>query len=99
MSLAAGENYCTAFRFKAMFEAGAVTCAQPSVTKVGGFTEMLKVIALAEACGISLLPHCPCFGPGLLASLHLLGTMGDEVHAERRHSANGSRSCARSVTD
>ena len=82
MSLAAGENCCTAFQFKAMFEAGAVTYAQPSVTKVGGITEMLKVIALAEAYGISLVPHCPYFGPGLLASLHLLGTMGDDVYAE-----------------
>ena len=45
--IAAGENACTAFQFRAMFAAGAVTYAQPSVTKVGGITEFLKDAALA----------------------------------------------------
>jgi L-alanine-DL-glutamate epimerase-like enolase superfamily enzyme len=80
--LAAGENLCTAFQFQAMFEAGAVTYAQPSVTKVGGVTEMSKIVALAEAHGIAVVPHCPYFGPGLLASLHVLATLPDEALGE-----------------
>lgn len=82
MPLAAGENCCTAFQFKAMLDAGAVTYAQPSVTKVGGISEMSKVITLAETHGTAVVPHCPYFGPGLLASLHLLATMAEDVLAE-----------------
>ena len=51
-----------------MFDAGAVKYAQPSVTKVGGITEMQKIAALAEAMGIALMPHSPYFGPGFLAT-------------------------------
>ena len=82
VSLASGENLCTAFQFQAMLNAGAVTYAQPSVTKVGGITEMMKVVALAETHGTALVPHCPYFGPGLLASLHMLSTMNDDCFAE-----------------
>ena len=72
VALAAGENACTAFQFAAMFAVGAVTYAQPSVTKVGGVTEFRKVAALAESAGVALAPHSPYFGPGLLATLHLM---------------------------
>jgi L-alanine-DL-glutamate epimerase-like enolase superfamily enzyme len=71
IAIAAGENACTAFEFEKMFEAGAVTYAQPSVTKVGGITEFRKVAVLAEAHGVALMPHSPYFGPGFLATLHL----------------------------
>ncbi len=71
MAIAAGENACTAFEFESMFRAGAVTFAQPSVTKVGGITEFRKVAALAETSGVALMPHSPYFGPGFLATLHL----------------------------
>ena len=80
--LAAGENACTAFEFQKMIEADAVTYLQPSVTKVGGITEFRKVLTLAEHQGKTVMPHAPYFGPGLLASLHLLSTMPDECLAE-----------------
>jgi len=73
--IAAGENACTSWEFKKMFDAGAVTYAQPSVTKVGGITEFRKVAVLAEAANVTLVPHSPYFGPGFLASLHLLAAM------------------------
>jgi D-galactarolactone cycloisomerase len=75
--IAAGENFCFATQFEALFEARAVTFAQPSVTKVGGITEFLKVVALADSRGVRLAPHSPYFGPGALASLHLLAARGD----------------------
>lgn len=80
--LAAGENACTAFEFQKMIAADAVTYLQPSVTKVGGISEFRKVLALAEAHGRAVAPHTPYFGPGLLASLHLLATMGDDSLVE-----------------
>lgn len=80
--LAAGENACTAFEFKKMIDAKAVSYLQPSVTKVGGITEMRKVIALAEANSVTVVPHSPYFGPGLLATLHVLSTLSDDALAE-----------------
>jgi L-alanine-DL-glutamate epimerase-like enolase superfamily enzyme len=69
--IAAGENACTSFEFAKMFDAGAVQYAQPSVTKVGGVTELRKVATLAEAAGVALMPHSPYFGPGFLATIQL----------------------------
>src|SRR5262249_19627681 len=66
LGVAAGENACTAYQFRQMMDAGAVSHAQPSVTKVGGITEYLKVAALADERGVRLAPHSPYFGPGLL---------------------------------
>ena len=45
---AAGENYGTAWEFRRAFEAGALTYAQPSVTKIGGVTELRRVMTLAR---------------------------------------------------
>ncbi len=81
--LAAGENACTAFEFLRMFEAGAVTFAQPSVTKVGGVSEFRKVAVLAETHNMTLMPHSPYFGPGFLATLHLASALPAESLLER----------------
>jgi D-galactarolactone cycloisomerase len=80
---AAGENYGTVWEFRRAFEAGAVTYAQPSVTKVGGVTEMRKVMTLAETFGIQVVPHSAYFGPGLLASIHCIAAMPTESPVER----------------
>ncbi len=82
IAIAAGENAMTA-DFKSMFEARAVTYAQPSVTKIGGVSEMVKVIALADSFGVEVVPHSAYFGPGLLASLHLIAAMTHEAPVER----------------
>jgi len=80
---AAGENACTSWQFQAMFDEGAVDYAQPSVTKVGGITEFRKVMALAETHNVTLAPHSPYFGPGLMASAQLIATMPGDVPFER----------------
>ncbi len=82
ISVAAGENACTAFEFQKIFAEGAVRYAQPSVTKVGGITEFRKVAALAEVSGVTLAPHSPYFGPGFLATLHLIGSQPQSTFAE-----------------
>jgi L-alanine-DL-glutamate epimerase-like enolase superfamily enzyme len=80
--IAAGENCCFATQFAALFDARAVQYAQPSVTKVGGVTEFRKVAALAAARGVQLAPHSPYFGPGALATLHLLAALPDKARFE-----------------
>jgi D-galactarolactone cycloisomerase len=71
---AAGENAMLP-EFRSLFEAGAITYAQPSVTKVGGVTQMQKVTALADAFGVTVVPHSAYFGPGLIASIHCIAAM------------------------
>jgi D-galactarolactone cycloisomerase len=83
MTIAAGENAAGLHDFRAMFECGAIDIAQPSVTKIGGITEMRKIIALAEGFGVQLVPHCAYFGPGYLASLHIAASLKDETPLER----------------
>lgn len=82
VAVAAGENACTAEQFRHMMEEGAVTYAQPSVIKVGGVTEYRKVVDLADQRGVKLMPHSPYFGPGLLATLHLLSLRDDGTFVE-----------------
>ncbi|HEY2304167.1 MAG TPA: mandelate racemase/muconate lactonizing enzyme family protein, partial [Acidimicrobiales bacterium] len=72
LRVAAGENTGTLFDFARLLERDAVDVVQPDVTKVGGITEWRKVAALAEAHGVFLSPHSACFGPGFLATVHLL---------------------------
>ena len=69
--------------FKGMLEAGAITYAQPSVTKVGGVTQMRRVMALADAFGITVVPHSAYFGPGLIASIHCIAALSGDSLVER----------------
>jgi len=80
--IAAGENCCFATQFAALFDAGAVQYAQPSVTKVGGVTEFRRIAALAAERGVKLAPHSPYFGPGALATLHLLAVLAPDARFE-----------------
>ena len=73
--IAAGENVAGLFGFKTLIDAKAIDIAQPSVTKVGGIGEMVKVIHYCQANGVEVYPHCPYFGPGLLASYHVASAL------------------------
>ena len=67
-----GETVATPTDFARLIESRAADYIQPSVTKIGGITEMRKVMTLAEAFNVRVVPHSPYFGPGLLATLQLL---------------------------
>jgi len=71
--ISAGENACTAVEFERLTQA--VTYPQPSVTKVGGITEFLKVAKYAATVGKTPMPHSPYFGPGYWATLHLASVL------------------------
>jgi L-alanine-DL-glutamate epimerase-like enolase superfamily enzyme len=70
--IAAGENVGSVYAFKSLIEAGAIDIAQPSVSKIGGIGETLRVIELCDAHGIEVAPHSPYFGPGFIATLHIV---------------------------
>ncbi len=77
-----GFGLCFETQFQALFDAGAVSYAQPSVIKLGGITEFLKVVKLAEKYRVRIAPHSPYFGPGALATLHLLAAQVPEGRFE-----------------
>jgi L-alanine-DL-glutamate epimerase-like enolase superfamily enzyme len=80
---AAGENASGALDFRKMIEAGAVDYVQPSVIKIGGITTMWRIATAAEADGITCVPHVPFFGPGYLASVHVLAAKQRDSALER----------------
>ncbi len=72
--IALGENAYTVYQYKAMLDAGAGDVIQPSVAKLGGITEWLKVASLCQAYNVGLAPHSFYFGPGFLATAHLVAS-------------------------
>jgi L-alanine-DL-glutamate epimerase-like enolase superfamily enzyme len=80
--IAAGENAAGLHDFRDQFQKGSIDIAQPSVTKIGGITEMRKIIALAEAHSVELVPHCAYFGPGNLASIHIVASLATDTLLE-----------------
>ncbi len=82
-SIAIGENACTEWEFRKILESGAADYIQPSVIKVGGINEMMKVIKLSEKYNTPVMPHSAYFGPGFLASLHLASQTSLETYIER----------------
>jgi L-rhamnonate dehydratase len=80
--ISAGENIGTLHDFRRAFEAGAVDIVQPSVIKVGGISAMLEILALARAFSVEVCPHCFYWGPGYLATAHLIAAMPTPVLLE-----------------
>ena len=70
--IAAGENAGGVTDLTHMMDARAVNYVQPSVTKIGGVSAMSAVLTLAASREVAVVPHAPDFGPGLLATLHVL---------------------------
>ncbi len=81
--VAAGENAGGLHGFRDLIEQGAIDIAQPSVTKIGGITEVRKIIALCEASGVQVVPHCAYFGPGYMASMHIAASLPNAAPLER----------------
>ena len=82
-SIAAGENASSVGQLAGMIAGGQVDYVQPSAIKLGGLTPLWQIAQLCEGSTVRLAPHCTCFGPGLLATLHVLAAHRHEVVAER----------------
>ena len=79
--LAAGENATGALEFVRLAAAG-VDYLQPSAVK-NGLTAQWEICQQAEKSGATCVPHSPYFGPGYLATLHILAAKQKEVALER----------------
>jgi D-galactarolactone cycloisomerase len=80
--IAAGENVAGVFGFQSLIDAKAIDIAQPSVSKIGGIDEMLRVIDLCRSEGVAVAPHSPYFGPGFIATLHIIAAMPEKPLVE-----------------
>jgi L-alanine-DL-glutamate epimerase-like enolase superfamily enzyme len=79
--LAAGENATGSLEFVRLAAAG-IDYLQPSAVK-NGLTAQWDICRTAEASGATCVPHSPYFGPGYLATLHILAAKEKEVALER----------------
>jgi D-galactarolactone cycloisomerase len=85
MPLAAGECLGNFNDFRWMTAAGSVDVAQPSIAKMGGITQMLRVFDHIEGQGGRVVPHSPYVGPALIATLHVLAARDAEIVCEHRN--------------
>jgi L-alanine-DL-glutamate epimerase-like enolase superfamily enzyme len=81
MPLAAGENATGTLEFVRLAAAG-IDYVQPSAVK-NGITAQWEICRKAEQSGVTCVPHSPYFGPGYLATLHILAAKQKEVALER----------------
>jgi L-alanine-DL-glutamate epimerase-like enolase superfamily enzyme len=79
--LAAGENATGTLEFVRLAAAG-IDYLQPSAVK-NGITAQWEICQAAERSGATCVPHSPYFGPGYLATLHILAAKQKEVALER----------------
>ncbi|HIG09273.1 MAG TPA: mandelate racemase/muconate lactonizing enzyme family protein [Alphaproteobacteria bacterium] len=82
ITIATGENACTSYQFKEMISQNAADILQPSVTKVGGISEIIKISALKKS-NCRVVPHSPYFGPGFIATLQVIGALNPDSEIER----------------
>jgi L-alanine-DL-glutamate epimerase-like enolase superfamily enzyme len=75
LAIAAGENVGPLHDFVRLLQSGAVDVLQPSVIKLGGITAMRRVLSVAAAYPVRVVPHCFYWGPGYLATAHLIAAM------------------------
>ena len=72
---ALGENSYTRYEFVPHIESENVRILQPDVGKCGGFTEIMRIAALAAAYNIPLHPHGGVTGLDLAAGIHVLSAV------------------------
>ncbi|NKB21054.1 MAG: mandelate racemase/muconate lactonizing enzyme family protein [Alphaproteobacteria bacterium] len=80
--VAAGENLGTFQDFRRLVETPSIEYLQPDVTKFGGITEMWKAVTFAVENNCCLEPHSPLYGPGLIATQHIVAAMEEEAMVE-----------------
>ncbi len=81
--VAIGENTLSLTDFLRLIETRAVDYIQPSVAKIGGISVMRDIFLAANKAGVAVAPHSAYFGPGLIATAHVLAALSPEPMVER----------------
>ena len=83
MPVAIGENVLSLTDFQRLIDTRAVDYIQPSVAKIGGISVMRDIFLAANKANVAVAPHSAYFGPGLIASAHLLAAFSPAPMLER----------------
>lgn len=78
--IAGGEAEYTRFGFRDLFTSECVDIAQPDLCVTGGFSEFVKIHALASAFGVQVVPHVWGSGIALAAALQAIATLPPSPH-------------------
>ncbi len=73
--IAGGECEYTRFGFRRLINQRAVDILQPDLCATGGFTEMARIVALASAANMPVIPHVWGTNIGLAASLQAFAAL------------------------
>jgi D-galactarolactone cycloisomerase len=73
--IAGGECEYTRYGFRQLIDCRAVDILQPDLCAAGGFTEVMKIIAMASAASIPVIPHVWGTNVGLAAALQLYAAL------------------------
>ncbi len=73
--IAGGECEYTRYGFRELINRRAMDILQPDMCATGGFTEMTKIVAMASAANIPVVPHVWGTNVGLSASLQFFATL------------------------
>lgn len=83
VGLAYGEHAFTIHDFRDLLFRGGIRKLEPDVTVCGGFTEGMKVLAMAETHGAHVFPHCGGLTAiGMAANLQFISTYPDATFFE-----------------
>jgi L-alanine-DL-glutamate epimerase-like enolase superfamily enzyme len=81
--VAIGENVLTPMDFARLIDTRAVDYVQPSVAKIGGISIVRDIFNMANRAGVALAPHSAYFGPGLIATAHVIAALAPAPMLER----------------
>jgi L-alanine-DL-glutamate epimerase-like enolase superfamily enzyme len=83
LALAVGENASSLHELESLVSTCAVDYLQPSAIKSGGVSTLWRLSQQCEGSSVGFSPQTAFFGPGFLATLHVLAAREDEVVVER----------------
>jgi len=75
--IAAGELLQTRFEFEDLMDRGHVDIVQPDIGRVGGITEAMRVVRMAQDRGKPIVPHCWKSGIGIAATVQVALASGN----------------------
>ena len=78
--IAGGECEYTRYGFAKLIGGGCVDIAQPDLCVAGGFSEWIKIQALASSFHVAVIPHVWGSGVALAAALHALAAIPPSPH-------------------
>ncbi len=80
--IATGEKETTQYPYLDLMDRGGLRIIQPDVARVGGISEMVRIVAHAEARGVTVIPHCWSTDILVAATLHVLATQRHAPYLE-----------------